>query len=106
MSHYYAVGARVIPAKRGTSRNSYVTSRYVTRRQTGLFTYASVFNARRKEQRERKKENERRYFTKQEGQPGQICIPDFPVYLDAIESYDRYVHVTYVSFLILRDLLN
>jgi len=73
------------------------------RRQTGLFTYADVFSA-RKEQRERKKENEKKYFTKQEGQPDQICIPDFPVYLDAIESYDRYVHVTYVSSLTFRDL--
>lgn len=55
--------------------------------------------------RERKKEGEKRYFAKWEGgQAGRACIPDFPVYLDAIACYDRYARVTYVSLLTFRDL--
>lgn len=75
------------------------------RRQTGLFTYVGVFSAALVET-ERKGEGGRKEVFRETGrrQAGRTCIPDFPVYLGAIASYDRYARVTYVSLLAFRDL--
>jgi len=50
-------------------RNSYVTSRYVTRRQTGLFMYADVFSAAHVET-ERKEEGGQKEAFRETGRAG------------------------------------